>query len=317
MRKALAIVGPTAAGKGELAREVARRFDRELLVCDSVKVYRGLDIGSGKPSAAHRAEVPHHLLDLVDPDVAFSAHDWAAHAWSLLARSRGMFVGGTGFYLRAAAWTLDAASDDGGRDEDPDEVAAKRAAFEQQWQAREAETPGVIAAELQRVDAVTAAAIHTSNTARTLRALWLCHAWGRPVSSVRAEDPPTLRLDLMLVVVEPPPAVLAVRIERRVDAMLAAGFVGEVEGLLAAGYHSGHKAMQTLGYRQLVDVVQGRAALAAARAEIIVRTRQYARRQRTYFRHQFPGAAVYTIATASAAPWAELEAFLADDGVHP
>jgi tRNA dimethylallyltransferase len=317
MRRALAIVGTTAAGKAELAREVARRFDRALLVCDSVKVYRGLDIGSSKPTAEHRALVPHHLLDLVAPDESFTAHDWAAHAWSLLARTRGIFVGGTGFYLRAAAWTQDAAADDGGRDEDPEHTAAARADFEQRWLAREAQTPGAIAAELLRVDPTTAAQIHVANRVRTLRALWLCHAWGRPVSLVRAEDPPRPRLDLMLVVVDPPPAVLDARIERRVDEMLARGFVREVEGLLAAGYHSGHKAMQTLGYRQLVDVVHGRTALAAARAEIIAKTRQYARRQRTYFRHQFPGAAVYTIATAAAAPWAALEAFAADDGVHP
>lgn len=317
MRRAIAIVGPTAAGKGELGREVARRLGRAVFVCDSVKVFRGLDIGSGKPSAEVRAAIPHHLVDLVDPDADFSAGDYARAAWSTLVETPGVFVGGTGFYLRATAWTQSAPSmRDGGRepahvDAPPGDPA--RIEFDAHWRAREAVEAGSIWRALERVDAPTAAAIHPANLARILRALWLCERHGAPLSAIRAIDPPSPRLSLLLVVLDPGPDRLAERIERRVDAMLAAGWRREVEMLRAAGYHAGHKAMQSLGYRQMLELVEGRADLASVRAEIIAATRRYARRQRTYFRHQFPGALVHTIATPSACPWDAIEAFAGDE----
>lgn len=317
MRRAIAIVGPTAAGKGELGREVARRLGRAVFVCDSVKVFRGLDIGSGKPSAELRAAIPHRLVDLVDPDADFSAGDYARAAWSTLTEVPGVFVGGTGFYLRATAWTQSAPSQpDEGReaahaDAPPGDPA--RVEFEAGWRGREAVQPGAIWRALERVDAHTAAGIHPANLARCLRALWLCERHGAPISAIRASHPPTPRLSLLLVVLDPGPERLAERIERRVDAMLAAGWRREVEMLRAAGYHAGHKAMQSLGYRQMLELVEGRADLASVRAEIIAATRRYARRQRTYFRHQFPGAIVHAITTPSACPWGAIEAFASGD----
>ncbi|MBC8074142.1 MAG: hypothetical protein IAG13_37830, partial [Deltaproteobacteria bacterium] len=172
--------------------------------------------------------------------------------------------------------------------------------------------PGAIAAALAELDPETAAGIHPANLVRLLRALWLCRVHGGPVSQARALDPPRPRARLFMVVLDPGASVLAHRIERRVDAMLAQGWLGEVEMLRRAGYHAGHKAMQTLGYRQLLDVVEGRRPLGDARADIVVATRQYARRQRTYFRHQLPAEAIHAITSPADCPWSAIDEFLAD-----
>jgi len=309
--RAVALVGPTAAGKGALGRAVAERLGLSVFVCDSVKVYRGLDIGSGKPSAAERAHVPHRGLDLVDPDMPFSAGDYAAAAWSWRATERGLFVGGTGFYLRATAWTHSAAATLERDEGDESAVAPRRLAFEASWRAREAAEPGAIHRALAALDPATAAVVHPHNLVRGLRALWLCELHGSAVSAVRRADPPAPRLELMLVVLDPGTAIVADRIERRVDAMLEAGWLAEVEKLRAAGYHPGHKAMQSLGYRQLFDVVEGHCDLPTARSAIVAATRRYAKRQRTYFRHQLPAARVVTIAAPEHCDVAAIDAFLA------
>lgn len=283
--RVLAIVGPTASGKSRLAVWLGERLGLPLLCCDSVQVYRGLDIGSAKAGPEQRARVPHHLIDLVDPDVAFSAGDYAAAALAQLARGPGLFVGGTGFYLRATAWT-GSGGDGDGAPEDP-----ARAAFTAGWEARERETPGAVHAALQRVDAATAAAIHPRNVVRSLRALWLCETSGRAISEVRAADPPRPRLRLGLVMLEPPVADLDRAIDDRCASMLRAGWVDEVEMLRRRGYDARHKAMRSLGYRQILDHLDGRVRLDEAQADIQRETRLYARRQRTYFRNQFPAVA--------------------------
>lgn len=300
---ALAIVGPTAAGKSRLALEAARRYERPLLVCDSVKVYRGLDIGSAKPSAADRAAVPHRLLDLVDPDQGFSAGDYARAARDVFDREGGIFVGGTGFYLRATAWNHGRYE---GADVSLDDPV--RAEFSSVWQARERSQPGAAHRALSAIDPETAASIHPHNLVRIVRALWLCHAQGGPVSRLRKRQSPTPRVRLILVVFDPERDGLVGRIERRVDAMLSAGWLGEVEGLVRCGYDARHKAMRSLGYKQLVDVVLGHTDLATAREDIIRATTRYARRQRTYFRHQLPAERVITVADARACPWEHLDA---------
>lgn len=307
---ALALVGPTASGKAALGLEIAERFGQPILVCDSVKVYRGLDIGSAKPSAATRARVPHHLLDLVDPDEDFTAYDYADAAWSALREHGGFFVGGTGLYLRATAWT---SSSEGDRAAAP-RSDPERAAFEAEWAARDAADPGAAHRALVAIDPRTAAATHPRNLVRVVRALWLCHAHGGPVSAVRDAAPPRPRLRLLLLVLDPGPSVLARTIPARVDRMLASGFLAEVERLHAAGYHEGHKAMRSLGYRQLLPVVRGNADLARARDAIVVATRQFARRQRTYFRHQLPAEDVVHLTDPRDVPWDRVQAILTGRG---
>lgn len=282
--RVLAVVGPTASGKSRLAVWLAERLELPVLCCDSVQVYRGLDIGSAKAGPALRARVPHHLIDLVDPDVSFSAGDYAAAALARLARGPGLMAGGTGFYLRAAAWTHSGGDDD--EDAGVDDPA--RAAFTAGWEARERESPGAVHAALTAVDPVTAAAVHPRNLVRSVRALWLCELRGAPISRVRAADPPRPRLALGLVALEPEVAALDRAIDARCEAMMRAGFLAEVEMLRRRGYDARHKSMRSLGYRQLLAHLDGHLRLDEAVAGIQRATRQYARRQRTYFRHQLP-----------------------------
>lgn len=321
--RALAIVGPTASGKSRLALWLAERLGLPVLCCDSVQVYRGLDIGSAKPEAAVRERVAHRLIDLVDPDEAFSAGDYAEAAGRELAAGPGLFAGGTGLYLRAAAFT---SSGDSVADADP----PARAAFTAIWEAREREAAGSVHAALVERDPVTAAEIHPRNVVRAMRALWLCEAHGQPVSRVRAVDPPRARMALALVILDPPPGLLGPAIDARCDAMMRAGFLAEVEMLREAGYRARHKSMRSLGYRQLDEYLDGareERRLAAAVAGIKAETRGYARRQRTYFRSQLNFSAIAERVTVAAplwepsvdlsretAPWlARVEAFLAGE----
>ncbi len=288
--RALAIVGPTASGKSRLALWLAERLKLPVLCCDSVQVYRGLDIGSAKPDAALQAQAPHRLIDLVAPDAEFSAGDYARAALAEVGAGPALFAGGTGFYLRATAWTH---SGDGSADADE----AARAAFTGTWEAHEREAPGCVHAALSRVDPATAATIHPRNVVRAVRALWLCESHGGPVSALRAADPPRPRLALALVVLEPDFAELDRAIDERCDAMMRAGFLAEVEMLREAGYDARHKSMRSLGYRQLLDHIAGHLSLADAVAAIKLETRHYARRQRTYFKTQLSAPVVSVTAS--------------------
>lgn len=296
--RAVAIVGPTASGKSSLALALAERFDRSILCCDSVQVYRKLDIGSAKPSEAERRRVPHELLDLVDPDQVFSAGEYGRLAREHLERGPAIVCGGTGLYLRAAGWTHSGFDDEpsGGAAEPrkPDRVGDRvsdhgreRDDFESSWMEREASEPGAVHRALRDRDPETAATIHPENVVRALRALWLCELHQEPISAVRKRDPPRPLLDILMIVLDPGVAAVDEAIDRRCEAMLTRGWVSEVENLVAAGYDAHHKAMRSLGYRELLDHITGASSLEQATHAIKRATRKYARRQRTYFRHQF------------------------------
>lgn len=332
--RAVAIVGPTASGKSKLALALAERFGRSILCCDSVQVYRGLDIGSAKPSLADRQRVPHELLDLVDPDQPFSAGDYGRLAREQLELGPAILCGGTGLYLRAAGWTHSGQTDEAGAeprnldragDLSVDLVhAGRRELFEQSWMSREASEQGAVHRALQECDPETAAAIHPGNVVRTLRALWLCELHQEPISAVRKRDPPRALLNLLMIVLDPGVAAVDAAIDRRCEAMLAQGWVAEVEKLVAAGYDARHKAMRSLGYRELLDHVAGSlhargtgpgaSSLEQATRSIKRATRKYARRQRTYFRHQFrdllPMDRIVHIEHPAACPLDRVEEFL-------
>lgn len=318
--RALAIVGPTASGKSSLALTLAESLGATILCCDSVQVYRGLDIGSAKPGAAERARAPHRMLDLVDPDQEFSAGRYAELAWAELAGTelaqaggKAIICGGTGLYLRATGWTHSG--------EDVSEPQARssdhgdeRATFEAQWMQRESSERGAIHRALVQRDPETARAIHPNNALRALRALWLCERHGEPISVVRRRDPPRERVALLMLVLDPGVEAVDAAIDDRCEAMLAAGWVSEVEMLLARGYDARHKAMRSLGYRELLEHIEGRSSLDQARTAIQRATREYARRQRTYFRHQFrdilPMERIIHIDHPDACPVARIEGFL-------
>jgi tRNA dimethylallyltransferase len=276
----IAIVGPTASGKSELALRIARERAGEIVSCDSLQVYRGLDVGSAKPTAAERREIPHHLVDVVDPDEPFSAADYARLSRSALAgvADRGrlaIVAGGTGLYLRALLVGL---FDGPSRDE------AFRARLE-----RVADRFGD--ARLHRLvswaDPATAARIPPRDRVRVIRALEVLRATGRPISMHHSTPAQALEgFNVFTIGVAPERAALRERVERRTEKMFASGLLEEVCGLLARGYDPDLRPLRSIGYRQAVAVVRGDLDAGAARRDIVTETMRYAKRQMTWFRHQ-------------------------------
>lgn len=296
----IAVVGPTASGKSALGLELATRHGGEIVSCDSLQVYRGLDIGSAKPGAADRARVRHHLLDVADPDSDFSAAEYSrlarAAVRDIAARGRvPVVVGGTGLYLRALLTGLFVG---------PSRDAAVRARLE-----RLAERFG--RARLHRllagVDPVAAARIEPNDSVRVVRALEVYRATRRPISEHFSSAPDPLRgFRVRVVGLALAREELRARVEARTDAMLAGGLVEEVRGLVAR-YGAGLRPLRAIGYRQALGILRGELDVAAARRGIVTDTMQYAKRQRTWFRHQ----ADVTWFASAALAGAELDAWLA------
>lgn len=272
MPRLIAIVGPTAAGKTALAVSVARTIGGEIVSADSRQVYKGMDIGTAKPSPAERAAVPHHLIDVVDPDEQFSLGTWLELAQSALADiwSRGrqpLLVGGTGQYVWALleGWRV------------------PRVAPNAELRARLQQKPATeLLEELERLDPEALRFIDPRNLRRVVRALEVCHATGKPFSWWRAKGPPafqTLILGLRL-----PREELYRRIDDRVDAMIAAGLVDEVRSLLAAGYSPDLPSMSGIGYKEICQYLAGEIDLATAVQRIKWATHRFARHQQAWFK---------------------------------
>lgn len=281
---AIGIAGPTAAGKTALALAAAQRWPVEIVSVDSAQVYRGLDIGTAKPSAQERAAVVHHLIDIVEPVEAYSAARFVADATRLIDAigSRGrtaLLVGGTMLYFKALIDGLDPL---------PAADAAVRAAID-----RRAAAQGwpALHAELARVDAATAARIAPHDAQRIQRALEVWRVSGRPLSALQGRSRPAWP-DLALVALVPADrGWLHARIEARFDTMLAAGFVDEVRGLRARGdLHAAMPSMRAVGYRQAWAALDA-GDLGPLRNAGIAATRQLAKRQLTWLR-RMPAAQV-------------------------
>ncbi|MFN0089899.1 MAG: tRNA (adenosine(37)-N6)-dimethylallyltransferase MiaA [Acidimicrobiales bacterium] len=270
----VALVGVTASGKSALAMAAARRLGRlELVSVDSMQVYRGMDIGAAKPTAAERAEVPHHLLDLADPGEEFSVTRFRDAGRAALADIsargvRALLVGGTGLYLRALIDPLDIPP------RFPD-VAAELAGV--------ADT-AELHARLSRLDPAAAAKMNPANRRRVIRALEVTLGAGRPFSSFGPgldQYPPT---PVRLLGVRLPRAVIDQRIAARYQAQLAEGFLGEVERLAAAPGGLSRTAAQALGYKELLAHLERRCSLEEAVELASARTRRFARRQERWLR---------------------------------
>jgi len=275
----LGLAGPTAAGKTAAALALADAIDRplEIVSVDSALVYRGMDIGTAKPSADERARAPHHLIDILDPRDAYSAAQFAADAARLVGeiRARGalpLLVGGTMLYFKALIDGIDAM---------PAADAPVRAAIEQE--ARERGWPA-LHPQLARVDPATAARLPPNDSQRIQRALEVWRASGRPLSSFHTTRRDAAK-DLPLIALEPASrAWLHERIAARFDAMLEAGFVDEVRRLRARGdLHPGLPSMRCVGYRQAWAALDA-GDLAPLRETGIAATRQLAKRQLTWLR---------------------------------
>jgi tRNA dimethylallyltransferase len=301
----LVVTGPTASGKTALALELARALSGELIGADSVQVYRGFDIGSGKPSAAELRGVPHHLLDVRDADQPLDAAEFAALADAAIAavRARGrvpIVVGGSGLWLRALLRGLVAL---------PPVDAALRARLD-----READELGtrILHQRLAEVDPQAAADIHENDRIRVVRALEVFEQTGRPLGAMRAEHAlGAPRYRALRIVIDPGPEALTRLIEARVAAMIEQGFASEVRKLVAR-HGADARALGSVGYREMLEHVVNDVPLDETAAKIIRATRVYARRQRTWLKNE-PGELWSTsrAEVLSEAGIARLRAFLA------
>jgi tRNA dimethylallyltransferase len=293
----LVLVGPTAAGKTALSLALARRFDGEIVSADSRLFYRGMDVGTAKPTPAERAAVPHHLIDLCDPDETISLGQYQRLAYrtidEILARGRlPILVGGTGQYVMAVVegWGIP-------------EIAPQpelRAALEALGEVEAARW-------LAALDPAAAARIDPRNARRVVRALEVTLATGRPISALQSKNPPPY--DLLMIGLALERRALYERIDARVDAMMAAGLLDEVRRLRAAGYGREAPSMSGLGYRQLAAYLAGETGLEAAVERVKFETHRFARQQATWFRRDDPRIVWFDLGVAGDAS-VEIVAFI-------
>lgn len=272
------LTGPTAAGKTGVGIRLAERIDAEIISLDSMALYRGMDIGTAKPTPAERRSAPHHLIDLVEPHEEYSLARYLDTALAVVdeIESRGhksLFVGGTPLYLKgllrgifegpAADWELRTQLEEEARQQGPDFLHRR----------------------LAEVDPAAADRLHPNDTRRLIRALEVYEKTGRPISAWQQQfDHGRPAEACRVFVLDWPTAQLNARIDRRVDEMFAAGLVDEVRTLLAGPQPMSRSAAQALGYREVIQHLQGKQDLQTTIDLIRTHTRQFAKRQRTWFR---------------------------------
>jgi tRNA dimethylallyltransferase len=289
LKSAVVLAGPTASGKSEVALLLAEQLGGEIVSVDSMQVYRGMDIGTAKPSPAERRRVLHHLIDIVDVTEAFDASRFADAAQTALVEihgrgKRAVLCGGTGLYFHALL---------GG-------VGSAPAANPDLRRELEQAPLEALLRELAERDPAAYAKIDRQNPRRVIRAVEVIRQTGRPFSEQKSDW--TSRKSIPHVfVLRRAPADLHKRINDRVEAMFAAGLMEETQRLLANGLAQNRTAMQALGYRQVVEHLRGERPLDETIELIKLRTRQFAKRQMTWFRHQLQPAWVDVAATETAA----------------
>lgn len=288
----IAIIGPTAVGKTAFSLDLARRINAEIISVDSRQVYRYLDVGTDKVSPEIRKEIPHHLIDVADPDQIYSAADFAQQAADAVNRIRArgrvpLLIGGTPFYYRALTGALS--------EQLPSDADVRRA-LEEEIAARGL---GSLHRELRAIDPVSAAKIHEHDPVRTMRALEIYRITGKTAAWwYENQGRITAPYDILYIGLVRDRAVLYKNIESRVRAQFANGYPEEVGWLLAQGYSPKLPALQGFGYRELVAYHQGKCALEEAILGDIRSTKAFSRRQMTWFKH-FKPAAWYDVGALS------------------
>ena len=270
------ILGPTGSGKTALSLALAERFNGEIVSCDSVAVYRGMDLGTAKPSRDERARVPHHLIDIADPDEPFTAGAYSRAARVALREiaARGhlpIVTGGTGLYLRALTEGLFAG---------PERHEDLRARLRAKAQKR---GPAWLHKILTRLDPDSAVRIHPNDTPKLIRAIEVCLAARQPMSQILSRNPLT-GFRLLRIGLNPPREQLYARLNQRCATMFATGLVEETRGLLAR--YGPVKALDSLGYRQVLAVLAGTLTIEEAITAAQQGHRNYAKRQLTWFRRE-------------------------------
>ncbi len=298
----LVLSGPTATGKTGAAVSLARLFPLEIVNADSMQVYRGMDIGTAKPSPDVRREIAHHLVDVADPDEPYNAGRYVAEAERAILgiRSRGRFplvVGGTGLYIRALLRGLDPLPSN----------PSVRARLAGRWE----ENGGkALYGELMRVDPASAARIHPRDKVRVVRALEVAEIMGEPASTWRGSwSAGRNRYRVLFLVLMISRAELYRRIDSRVDEMFKEGLVEEVRGLLAKGYGRGLSSMGALGYRHVLSHLLDDVSLEKAVGQMKQDTRRYAKRQITWLSGE-PGTALLEGKASIGAGIEEVKKFL-------
>jgi tRNA dimethylallyltransferase len=273
----LIILGATAVGKTKLAIELAKELHGEIISADSMQVYRGMDIGTAKPTLEERQGIPHHLIDIRNPDEEWTASDFVREAQSSKSKikkngKRPMIVGGTGLYL----WSL------------LEGFAFPIIPGDKELRERlEKEPTPILYSRLSTVDPPAAVKIHPNDKKRIVRALEVYELTGKPISEAqehRTQNTEHRTQDYALIGLTLPREELYQKINQRVDTMLEKGLIDEVKGLLAKGYSKDLPSMQALGYKEVIDLIEGHWTKEKMTEELKKRTRNFARRQMTWFR---------------------------------
>jgi tRNA dimethylallyltransferase len=275
--RAIYLTGATASGKTAVGVALARRLNAEIVALDSATLYRGMDIGTAKPTMAERGGVKHHVIDVLDPWETASVseyREWARSAIALIEQrgKRSLFVGGTPLYLKVLLRGLFS-----GPPADP----TLRERLE-----RDADSQGEAAlhGRLSNLDPVTAGRLHPGDRRRVIRALEVIQQTGQPLSSLQVEHGQPAPESVAVFAIDPPREALRDRINRRVSRFFEAGFVDEVHALTTGPRALSDVAAQAIGYREVIAMLAGRASLEQTIDRIQARTRQFAKRQATWFR---------------------------------
>lgn len=275
----LVLVGPTAIGKTRLSIEIAKRFGCEIISGDSMQVYRGMDIGTAKITKEEMQGVPHHMIDICEPDYPFSVAEFQERVRTLIGEIHGrgalpFIVGGTGLYIESVCYNFQFS-----------ETGSDEAFREEQRRFLEEYGEDALHKKLRLVDPSSADKLHPRDTRRVIRALEVAYVTGRTLSEQLAEQKKESPYELCIAGLTTEREILYKRIEDRIDDMLEAGLVGEVKGLLDRGVTRSHISMQGLGYKEIAAYLDGEFAYGET-VELLKRnTRRFAKRQLSWFRH--------------------------------
>ncbi len=277
-KRIIAIVGATASGKTALAVELAKELQGEVVSCDSMQIYKGMDIGTAKPTKEEKCEIPHHMIDISEPDQRFSVADFVKLAREAIEDilSRGkvpILAGGTGLYMDSVLFNIEFP--------DFEEDLDFKSKMEELLKLKGKEA---LHDELKKRDMEAAEKIHPNNTRRVMRALEVCEATGKTFSEVSREAKKTPLYDALVLGIDVSRERLYEKIDKRVDIMIENGLLEEVESLKKSGVKRDTTAIQAIGYKELYDYFDGLCSIDEAIDKIKQESRRYAKRQLTWFK---------------------------------